>query len=294
MKTEIDQFAARCYFPAPGQPFRCGVSGGADSLAMMILAVHVGCDVTAIYVDHGLRADSKKDGEFVAAMAKKFGAQFSSVKVEVGEGGNIEARARAARHEALGDAAIAHTADDLAETMIINLLRGAGPQGLSGPQLSFRHPVLQLRRADTERVCALHEVEWINDPMNSDQRFVRNRIRHEVLPLLSDIAQRDVVAVLTRQSPLFAEQSEFINALADQLDPTDANALAAAPPVVAKAAIRQWLRATEVENHPPDQATVERVMAVVNNQATGTDIGGGRRVERTNRKLRIEVGNTAP
>ena len=60
MKTEIDQFAARCNFPAPGQPFRCGVSGGADSLAMMILAVHVGCDVTAIYVDHGLRADSEK------------------------------------------------------------------------------------------------------------------------------------------------------------------------------------------------------------------------------------------
>ena len=84
MNTEIDQFAARCNFPAPGQPFRCGVSGGADSLAMMILAVHVGCDVTAIYVDHGLRADSEKDGKFVAAMAKKFGAKFSSLaRVEI-------------------------------------------------------------------------------------------------------------------------------------------------------------------------------------------------------------------
>lgn len=294
MKTELDQFVARCLFPAPGQPFRCGVSGGADSLAMMLLAIHHGCDVTAIYVDHGLRADSAADGEFVAEMADRFGAKFSALTVAVATGANIEARARAARHAALGDAAIAHTADDLAETMIINLLRGAGPDGMSGPQLSFRHPLVQLRRADTERVCELHDAQWRNDPMNSDPRFVRNRIRHEVLPLLSEIAKRDVASVLTRQSPLFAEQSEFINALAQQIDPTDANALAAAPPVVAKAAIRQWLRADAEENHPPDQATVDRVMAVVHNQATGTDIGGGRRVERTNRQLRIEVGNTAP
>ena len=119
----------------------------------------------------------------------------------------------------------------------------------------------------------------MEDPSNADPAFRRTRIRHELLPLLDDIAQRDVVPVLARQAALLATDADFIASEAVALDPTDAAALVAAPLAVARAAVREWLRAG-VEHHPPDAATVERVLAVARKDARATDAGDGRRVER--------------
>lgn len=255
---------------------------------MMILAVAAGLEVIAVHVDHGLRPGSDGEAALVAEVAERFGASFRSETVIVGEGPNLEARARAARLAVLGpDAALGHTTDDRAETMIVNLLRGAGPDGLASIRPGPRHPILSLRRSETEAICAAEDITVFMDPSNTDPAFVRNRIRREVLPLLADIAGRDPVPILDRQASVFAEVSDHLRAEALELDVTDARSLAAAPGSVARVAVREWLRDGVDERHPPDSATVERVLAVARCDVLATDIGGGRRVERTAGRLRI-------
>ena len=279
---------ARCTFPPAGTPLVCGVSGGADSLALMVLAVAAGCAVTAVHVDHGLRPGSGTEAGVVAAAARRYGAAFRAERVEVAPGANLEARARAARHAALGaTAALGHTADDRAETVVVNLLRGAGLDGLAGIRPGPRHPILALRRVETEALCRAEGLEPFVDPTNTDPVHVRNRIRGEVLPLLVEIADRDLVPVLVRQADLLAAVGDHLRAEAGALDPTDARALREAPVAVARVAVREWVRAGAPERHPPDAATVERVLAVARLDAAGTDLGGGRRVERTQGRLRL-------
>lgn len=257
-------------------------------MALLVLAVAAGCNVTAVHVDHGLRPESQHEAAAVQAVAERLGASFRSEQVDLEDGPNLEARARAARHCVLGpEAALGHTADDRAETMIVNLLRGAGPDGLASIRPGTRHPILDLRRTDTERVCELEGIEPFIDPTNTDPRFVRNRIRHEVLPLLAEIAGRDPVPILDRQADVFSSIADHLRQEASGLDPTDARALREIPDAVARVVIREWLREGADERHPPDAATVERVMSVIRGESTATDIGANRRVERTAGRLRI-------
>ncbi|MDQ3642961.1 MAG: tRNA lysidine(34) synthetase TilS [Actinomycetota bacterium] len=275
---------ARCTFPPPGTHVTCAVSGGADSLALLVLATAAGLHVTAVHVDHGLRPGS--EAGLVEDAAARLGARFKAEKVDVAPGPNLEARARAARYAVLPpDVLTGHTADDQAETVLLNLLRGAGLDGLAGmrPQ---NHPILGLRGTETEAVCRAEGLTPFTDPTNTDPVHRRNRVRAELLPLLDDIAQRDVVPVLVRQAALLREEADALDALAAALDPTDATALAAAPLALARRAVRRWL--AQGQEHPPDAATVERVLAVARNEAKAADVGGNRRVARTRNVLRLE------
>jgi tRNA(Ile)-lysidine synthase len=271
---------ARCTFPEGD--VTCAVSGGADSLALLVLAVEAGCHVTAVHVDHGLRAGSAEEADVVRDAAARYGARFRAEKVDVPPGPNLEARARAARYAVLPpDVLTGHTADDQAETVLLNLLRGAGLDGLAGMRPEG-HPILALRRAETDALCTAEGLTPVVDPSNADPAHRRNRVRHELIPLLNDIAQRDVVPVLARQAALLRDEADALDAAA--LDPTDAAALTAAPPALARRSIRRWL----TTDHPPDAATVERVLAVAQGEANATDAGGNRRVARTNKVLRLE------
>src|SRR5690606_30551129 len=141
-------------FPPPGTPVTCAVSGGPDSSALLVLAVAAGCRATAVHVDHGLRPGSAAEAEVVAALADRLGAGFRSVAVDVADGPNLEARCREARLAALPpDACFGHTADDQAETILVNLMRGAALEGLAGMRPGPRHPLLALRRAETHALC---------------------------------------------------------------------------------------------------------------------------------------------
>ncbi len=264
------------------------MSGGADSMALLVLARAAGCQVTAVHVDHGLRPGSAAEADVVAAAAARYGAGFRSERVEVAPGPNLEARARAARWSVLpADACTGHTLDDRAETVLVNLLRGAGATGLSALRPGPRHPILALRRAETRALCAAEGLVPVEDPSNVDPRFVRNRVRHEVLPLLEDVAGRDLVPVLARQAELLADDADLLAALAAEVDPTDARALAAAPVPLARAALRAWLRAAG-DGHPPSAAAVERVRAVAAGDVVAVELPGGWRVARTAGRLRLE------
>jgi len=275
---------ARCSFPPAGSPATCAVSGGADSVALLVLAVDAGCEVTAIHIDHGLRPGSHREADLVADVAARFGAGFRSVTAVVTDGPDLEARARRARYAALPTGVLTgHTADDQAETVLLNLLRGAGLDGLSGFDPS-RRPLEALRRRDTHKLCADLGIQPVHDPSNDDRRFRRNRVRHELLPLLDAIAERDVAAILARQAGILRADAELLDDLSLALDPTDARTLAAAPSPLASRAVRRWLR-DGPERHPPDAATVERVLAVARGEATGCDVGGGRVVRRRSQRL---------
>ena len=293
----VGELLPRCDFPEPGSSLHCAVSGGADSLALLVLAVAAGCVVTAIHVDHGLREGSDAEADVVAEAAALVGASFVTEKVSLPPGPNLEARARAARFGVLpAGVATGHTMDDQAETILLNLLRGSGADGLAGMEPGHRHPLLALRRRQTHAVCAALGLHPVHDASNDDPSFLRNRVRHELLPLCADVAGRDPVPLLARQAGVLRDEVALLNALARQAapDPQDARALATLPIPLARRSVRQWLQdeggaGEGVRSYPPSLAEVERVLALVAGTAVATEISGGRRVRRRSGRLSVEA-----
>jgi tRNA(Ile)-lysidine synthase len=286
------------------RPAVVGCSGGPDSLALLHVAHHQALDPVVVHVDHGLRPGSDADTETVADQAGRLGVPFVAETVRVPAGANLEARARDARYAALervrrqrGAAVtlVGHTADDQAETVLLNLLRGSAAAGL-GAMPARRgvlvRPLLGVRRADTEAVCAALGLVPVRDPTNDDRAVRRNWIRHEVLPLLSDGARRDLVPVLARQAEVLRAESEYLDELADAAWPADGSVAAAAlgrlPRVLARRAVRRWLGPP-----PPSLAEVERVLAVAAGECRATEVAGGRRVERRQGQLCVDRGTVS-
>jgi tRNA(Ile)-lysidine synthase len=281
-------------------PVVVGCSGGADSVALLALAADAGLDPIAAHVDHGLRPAGNLDRDHVAALAARLGARFDARTVDVAPGTNLEERARDARYEALeaarvecGASAIlvAHTTDDQAETVLLNILRGAAGTGLSGMPsrrgLVVR-PLLGFRRAETEALCAALGLPVLHDPMNDDEAFRRVAVRRRVLPMLAGVAGRDLVPVLARQADLLREESAFLDELARAAwpgpDGTSARALAELSPVLARRAVRQWLGPP-----PPSSAEVTRVLQVAASRHRATELSGGRRVRRSAGRLHLDA-----
>jgi tRNA(Ile)-lysidine synthase len=294
----IGDLLPRCAFPPAGSALACAVSGGPDSMALMVLASAAGCVVTAYHVDHGLRPESTAEAEVVAEAAGRLGAAFVAERVAIGTGPNQEARARAARFGVLPrGVATGHTMDDQAETILLNLLRGSGSDGLAGMDPGPRHPLLALRRHETHAVCAAMGLHPVVDPSNDDPAHRRNRVRHELLPLCAEVAGRDPVPLLARQSRVLRDEVAFLNLLAAEAapDPQDARAVAGLPVPLARRAVRRWLQASAAdaspdgEAYPPSLAEVERVLDVAAGRALGTELGGGRRVRRHGGRLAVEA-----
>ncbi len=279
-------------------PVAVGCSGGADSLALLALAADAGLEPVAVHVDHGLREGSEREADAVAAIAAQLGARFHARRAPVARGPNLEARARQLRYGELERTRVAiaaevvlvgHTADDQAETVLLNVLRGAAGAGLAG--MSPRRdrvvrPLLTFRRADTRAICDELHLPVLDDPMNHDAEFRRVAIRRDVLPMLSTLAARDLVPVLARQADILRSESEFLDALAvgawPDADPPTAAGLSALPEVLARRAVRNWLGPP-----PPSSAEVERVLAVASGATRGAELAGGRAVRRTSGRLSI-------
>lgn len=287
----IDLFSElqdRCVFPPSGTEVDCAVSGGADSLALLLLAVNSGLKVTAWHVDHGLRETSSDEGRMVFEVATDLGVKAHCVKAFIEDGPNLEARARDARRKVLPSQVLTgHTADDQAETVLLNLLRGSGVQGAAGIGEPHRRPILDLRRSETKSLCLSAKLDPVNDPMNLDPRFTRNRIRNEVIPLLTEVVGRDSVSMLARHANLAGEASGILGDLVKNLDITDVRSVDGTPDPVVKFAIQEWL--TDKIGLPADSSSINRVLQIVRGEIKGTEIHGGFRVDRSQGKVRFSV-----
>ena len=282
----IEQLLARCSFPIAGTAVSLAISGGPDSMALLLLAHAAGLNITAIHVDHQLRSDSALDATIIRAVTEPLGIPLVVHTVNVGDGPNLEARARSARYSMFpAEIMTGHTEDDQAETVLINLLRGAGAQGLSAMRPGHTRPLLALRRAETRALCASLNIATVNDLTNVDSRFLRNRVRNELLPLMSDLSQRDPMPLLARTADVLRADNDLLDALAREIDPTDAKALAAAPTPLAHRAIRQWLS----NPYPPDLATLERVLAVARGDVLACDVGENRQIRRSKQRLTLHI-----
>ncbi|MBK9123437.1 MAG: tRNA lysidine(34) synthetase TilS [Chloroflexi bacterium] len=215
------------------------VSGGADSLALLHAAIQVapalGIRIAAATFDHGLRGEASfDDAVFTAQTAGRWGVSCAVGRGRVdSDAAGVEERARDARYAFLAECAsdihadwvaTAHHADDQAETVLMNVIRGAGTRGLGGmraestvpghPSLPLLRPLLALRKRELESYCRANEIAFREDPTNSDPSYRRNWIRQTVVPLLES-ANPAVVASVARLALLAAEDDAFLTSWVD-------------------------------------------------------------------------------
>lgn len=287
----VQHLLSRVVFPKGQAQLALAVSGGPDSVAMCLLAALGGRSAHVFFVNHRLRAQAVEDSALVAELARACGFGFSELEAPVAEGPNLEARARKVRYSVLPEEClVAHTADDLAETVVINILRGTGLDGLSSMNVA-RRPIVALRRNETHALCALAEVAAVQDEMNHDPRFVRNRVRGELLPLMSEISSRDVVPLLARLSVSAGADARLLDELAAQIDRYSATEIANAPLALGRRAVRQLLAQECDHELPVDFDSIERILQVAAGAVKATQIAGGLTVRRSRQRLSVSDGS---
>lgn len=259
--------------PFPGQTVVVGLSGGADSVALTgaltTLGASQGFRVVAAHLDHGLRAGSAADAGFCTELCARLGVPLRSARADVAararrEGAGIEAAARSERyaflrsvveHEGAAALAVAHTRDDQAETLLLRLLRGSGSVGLGAMRPrrgDVVRPLLGVSRAQVIEYLKQRGLPWREDPTNADPAFLRNRVRHELLPYLEARFNPRVREGLARSAALLADEAGVLaesgHELLSRIARRDGQgvvlartALAAAPRAVARVALRQAL-----------------------------------------------------
>jgi len=219
-----------------GERVGVAVSGGADSVALLLLLVELrkqlGVVLSVAHFNHKLRGkDSDKDEKFAAKLAAKYGLVFHSAQLDVGaqakrDKANLEDTGRRARYEFfealvqsghLDKVAVAHTADDQAETVLAHILRGTGLAGLGGihPEVGrVMRPLLGVRRAELRAYLSSKEQTWREDATNRDTTRMRARIRKKLVPLLEKQFQPAVVEHLCVLAELAREDEAFLDAWA--------------------------------------------------------------------------------
>src|ERR1700687_5934198 len=181
----------------PGDRVLAAVSGGPDSTALLVALKELGCELMAAHFDHALRDGSEKVAEKVSALCERLGVQLlSERRTSPMLRGSVQAGARTLRYEFLDRAriasgadvvALAHTADDLVEGVVLHLMRGCGLAGLRGMPASrakFVRPMLAVRRREVIEFLRERGVSSYDDPANVDMNYARARVRHQILPAL--------------------------------------------------------------------------------------------------------------
>lgn len=294
-----------------GGPVAVALSGGADSLALTAAAVAEVPDALALVVDHGLQQGSADVAAAAAAQAVAFGCSDAVVlAVDVGHSGGMEAAARRARYDALGEARagrpvlVAHTLDDQAETVLLGLARGSGPRSIAGMQEwddPWGRPLLGVRRSVTRQACRELGVVPFEDPHNTDAAFTRVRLRHEVLPLLDDVLGGAVAEALGRTATQIREDAQVLDDLAAELldlardgDAVLVTVLTERPAALRRRALRLWLLERGAKGLSDKQLRlVDDLVGVwrgqggvaVSGAPTGARLVVGRRHGRLNAKL---------
>ena len=199
MLDQVAEFIARHRMFSPGQRVGVAVSGGADSVFLLHALRELGLDLSVIHIEHGIRAAASiADADFVAHLASTYALPFHLHRADVPAiDGNLEEAARNVRHafyteliasSAVDRVATGHTRSDQAETVLYRILRGSGLTGLSGilpvTREGLVRPLLEIDRSEIEAWLRERGIDWREDDTNRDRTYARNRLRHEILPLL--------------------------------------------------------------------------------------------------------------
>lgn len=232
---QVAEFIRRKRLLQPGQRIIVGVSGGPDSLCLLDCLHRLGYQVLAAHLDHQLRPESPEEALFVQQIAQSYGLETLIERADiVGSSGSLEEKARLARYrflvqsakeEGIHHIATGHTADDQIETILMHFLRGAGPSGLRGmlpltrmddwagiPEAAgmvLIRPLLGITRDQTQAHCAAIDLEPREDKSNLDMSFTRNRLRHQLLPLL-ETYNPGIRRVLRRMGQVMAGEAELV------------------------------------------------------------------------------------
>jgi tRNA(Ile)-lysidine synthase len=306
---------------ANGEHLVIAVSGGVDSMVLLDVLIRLqgrlGLRVHVAHVHHGLRGSAAdRDAAFVVAEAAREGLGVTVSRLEPGSRGrgeSVQIWAREARYRCLAAIAdrvqasgtvVAHTQDDQAETVLLNLLRGTGPRGLAGiPVVRGRilRPLLSVSRAEVEAYAAARRLTFRTDASNASNAYLRNRIRHQLLPLLAKQYNPRIVASLAALAALARQDDDALTAqalslfgkesgegsLAPRLDVT---ALRSSPPAVIRRAFQEAFRLASQGRHGLTRRHLEALCLLLERKALVSLPGGlqGRRAGNA-----IEIGPPA-
>jgi tRNA(Ile)-lysidine synthase len=303
-------------FP-PSRPYLIGVSGGRDSVALLHSLVDLGYkNLIVCHLDHQLRGrSSAADARFVEKLAARYDVDLVIESTNVralAKKLSIETAAREARYSFFAKVAkrrkcrtifLAHHADDLVETFLINLFRGAGSTGLSGMReattrrvedvdLTIVRPLLGVWRSDIDKYVRKHRLKFREDASNKSLAPLRNRVRRRVIPYLEKTLGRNIRQNIWRTATIMAEEENFFETLLPE-KLSDLTALAVEPLrkmslAVQRRMLHKWLRAADVANIGFD--LVERVRALldVTNRVAKTNLPQDRHVRRRAGKIFVE------
>lgn len=302
-----------------GSAYLVGVSGGADSVALLHLLVGAGFRKLAVcHLDHGLRGRAARgDAAWVRRLAMELGLAFHTRRVDVRvlgnrEGVSLEEAGRLARHRFFAGVSrefrsrrvlLGHHADDRAETLLFNLMRGAGLPGLASPgrqstirvdgrRLDVLRPLLEIRKGELLGYLEANGLSYREDASNSDLSFSRNRIRHCVLPVLEREFGRDVRSALVRTARIVSDENDFLSSLVGlsplPVEPS-VRELRAMHPAIQRRLLMEWLCRAGV----PDCgfAEVERVRSLLRfggDAPAKINLPGGRHARRRSGLLFLE------
>jgi tRNA(Ile)-lysidine synthase len=234
----VDEALTGLGLGSAGEVLVVALSGGADSVALTDalagLRARRGFRLLAAHLDHGLRPDSPEDAAFCIDLAGRLDVPIRVGQADVrgrarAEKGGIEEAARRERYAFLRSIrreegarviALAHTRDDQAETLLLRLLRGAGTTGLSAMRArrgDLVRPLLGVSREEVLRHLAERGLAWREDPSNADPAFLRNRVRHELLPYLESRFNPKIRETLARTAAVLADEDRLVAARADKL-----------------------------------------------------------------------------
>ena len=281
MMETVKQTIADWRMLKAGEPVLVALSGGADSVALLRALLALGYPVHAFHLNHCLRgAESDRDEAFCRALCERLGVPLTVERIDVGAqaaqtGEGVEAAARRIRYARLAAAAqgtktaTAHTADDNLETMLFHLARGTGPKGLAGiPPVrgDIIRPLIGVERAQVEAYLAELGQDFVTDSTNRSDDYTRNRIRHEIVPVLRQInsavcgAAARLGGLLRQDEAFLREQTEVCLTRAARLDGSwEVSPLREAHPAVRSRALR---RLAEQSGMPMRDFTAQHVRAL--------------------------------
>lgn len=256
------------------------VSGGCDSVGLLDVLARLAPKwrllLSVLHVNHRLRPESGEEETFVRTLAARYGLECIVDRPELGEG-NVEEKAREARLSFFRAApcdrvATGHTLDDQAETVLFRILRGTGLTGLSGIRPvadAIVRPLIEIRRAEVRRWAADNGLEFREDASNSETRFARNRIRHELLPQLERGWNPRLTEVLAGMAGVASEEDRFLDSRLPVIAPesdgsvvVDWAMLDALDPALRPRLVRRAIRLAKGDLTRIDLAHVERVLSL--------------------------------